>query len=154
MTLFSIMWGWTMLFSYFKHVLRDILNNKRRNESRVNSLFIQENCDDDADDEDDSQDRAHHPYEAVSSLGGQRHVRLESQHRVAVRAGSKHSLTGRIREKSLRKQIKNAKDKNLNTEGTGLHKAILDRSILWYIHQLMDWDSKLNTFWLKEMDSK
>lgn len=60
---------------------------------RTNSLFIQENRDDDADDEDHGEDWAHHPYESVTSLYLKWfHLQLGSHHRVGVRAGSKRFL--------------------------------------------------------------
>lgn len=67
--------------------------------SNVNSLFIQENGNDNADDEDHSQDWAYHPYESVTSLDWQGvHIRLSSLHCVGVRTGSEHFLNRKIRE--------------------------------------------------------
>lgn len=64
--------------------------------SKTNSLFIQENSNDDADYEDHSQDWAHHPYESVTSLYWA-NLQLGSHHSVGVRAGSKHFLHRKIR---------------------------------------------------------
>lgn len=58
------------------------------------SLFIQENGYDDTDDEDHSQDRAHHPYESITSLYWQGAIaHLGRHHCVGIRAGGEHFLS-------------------------------------------------------------
>lgn len=79
-------------------------------DSQANSLFIQKNGDDNADDEDHGQDRAQHPYEPISSVYWQRvHGQLANHHRVSVRAGCKHFLS---REKFDKNELKTQKLKS------------------------------------------
>jgi len=60
-----------------------------------NSLFVEEDSDDDADDEDHGEDGAHHPDEAVSRLDLQElHLQPGRHHGVRVGAGGKRLLRG------------------------------------------------------------
>ena len=70
----------------------------------TDSLFVEEDGDDDADDEDHGQHGAYHPDEAVGPRLHLPHVHvLRGQHRVRVRAGRKHFLerTQRQRQNSM-----------------------------------------------------
>lgn len=58
----------------------------------LHSLFIEQNGDDDADDEDHSQDRSHHPDEAVSTRLHGLGVYVGGHDEVRVRAGHKRFL--------------------------------------------------------------
>lgn len=71
----------------------DALTAKKKTKSQNNSLFIQENSNNDADDKDHGQDRAHHPYEPIPVLYREGvHHQLWGHHCVSVRAGGKHFL--------------------------------------------------------------
>lgn len=65
---------------------------------RSDSLLVEQDGDDDADDEDHGQDGSHHPDEAVARVQRLR-VRVGRDHGVGVRAGHKHLLNTQTQER-------------------------------------------------------